>query len=249
MADKPASTRRGGRPLKERDDSQPGAAHLSARVRPEIRRALVHEAGRTGRTVSQTTESMLDAALRGIAETRDLACAEGLRRLIRYARTIQDQVGSPELDLTAWAALHAGMVHLARNIMPAPPVAQAEEARFRILLAELSRRLPKLAVAVGEPALGLALPSAEAFIGTEQTQASVALRTLRGWLHDIRRSRDDEHGVEAAMLERHVGVMLAFQPWRNAAEPEALGRDLASAILGADVGAEGWRPQARFDPP
>ena len=151
MTEKPAATRRGGRSLKEHDGSQPGAAHLSARVRPEIRRALVHEADRTGRTASQATASLL-AAVACVAETRDLACASGLRWLIRYVRRSRAGRQSRTRPHRV-AALHAGVVQFARRFMPAPSVAQAEEARFRIPFAELRRRLPRLAVAVGEPAL------------------------------------------------------------------------------------------------
>ena len=62
---------------------------------------------------------------------------------------MQNTVGDPSSDRTAWAALKArAWKILAREIMPTPPLAQGDEAAFLVAYAELQRRLPALAAAI-----------------------------------------------------------------------------------------------------
>ena len=94
---------------------------------------------------------MLDAVA-CVAETRDLACASGLRWLIRYVR--QSRAGRQSRTRPhRVAALHAGVVQFAPTLHARALASAGRRSPLPIPLAELRRRLPRLAVAAGEPAL------------------------------------------------------------------------------------------------
>lgn len=212
-------------------------ATLHIRVHADTRAAVEAQAERSGHSLSEVAEEWLDVARLGYASTDGLACATGLRRMQAFARAVQDEIGDPTVDRIAHATLHFGMQHLARQIMPAPPLIGRDQLQRRLRYEALVDVLRKMETTTGRTDLTRGLTF-------ERFSGALAASLLRAGLLAVAESSEGELADEARQAAALVEEVRAMSPAQTAQDVAQLGETLALEILG-----EGTVPEEPTRPP
>ena len=213
-----------------------GAA-LNARITLATRKALLEEADRSGRSMSEVAEAWLDAAREGYAGTQGLACATDLRRMIAFARLVETRIGDPITNRTAAAALRSGMEILAKRIMTVPAIPPNDEWEFRELLPDVAARVTAFAGVAGDKRLILTSRPEDYFgdgvkTGKLQPKSGTALRLALMRLQELAASDDAGVAGEARALATDVERLVSLLPKPAARAGDAWGAELALQLLG-----------------